>query len=136
MLSAHKSVSCFLQLNFTIEEWAENWQAHQEGKALRHKAVATVTSSDHSDSCATDTWELTATGWPVEQRDEGRWQLPPNWATRMQFQALPRRKRNYWISRQDNISLPQPSYDTGTRTGFLRMLTRRAKDRTATRRRP
>lgn len=72
VLTAKQLVSCLLQADFTLEQWSENWKDHQEGKPPRHVAVAKVACSDDSDTCALDTWELTATGWPVAERGEGR----------------------------------------------------------------
>ncbi len=112
MVAVGQQISCLLQANLTLEQWAENWQNHQDGKPLR-TVSAKIECSDDSDTCAMDTWELTVTGWPVEQRGEGIWGLSrtlSNGDDVMQFESLPYRERSYWISRLNGIPLPQPTY--------------------------
>jgi hypothetical protein len=64
--SAAGQVRVFLQADFTAKELAENYEAHEQGRPLPHRAAGTVSVRDDRDNGTTDTWDLTLTGCPIQ----------------------------------------------------------------------
>ena len=105
----------FLTATFTLSQWAENWAAQQDGKALPHIAEGRVIAGDDRDEGVVDTWPLQLAAWPVKPAGDqaGTWELTSRGAGDDWFRIAirPLRERSYWISQSKKIPMPEPSYD-------------------------
>jgi hypothetical protein len=118
LLFPEQTISLFLQKDFTIKELSENYQAGQAGQPLLHRVKGSIAASDDRDNGVTDTWDIELTGCPVrpvEDRD-GLWvmaesSLPgDDGSDKLEYLVQPPRKRTYWISRQREQQLPEPTF--------------------------
>ncbi|MDF2435149.1 MAG: hypothetical protein JWP44_4780 [Mucilaginibacter sp.] len=111
-------VRVFLQANFTAKELSENYEAREQGLPLPHRAAGTISVQDDRDNGITDTWTLSLTGCPIQPHPTrgSVWITVPFHITEgpglrsLEYDLLPPRRRTYWISRQDGIELPAPSF--------------------------
>jgi hypothetical protein len=119
LISPHEEISnLYLQKDFTVKELSENYQAREEGRPLPHKVTGAISIHDGRDNGVTDTWKFALTGCPV-QPDENRgsvWLIAsdliidgtePN---PLNFTLQPPRQRTYWISRERQVRLPEPTF--------------------------
>lgn len=107
-------LSYFLTATFTLNQWVENWAAHQAGTPLPNVVEGAVIAGDDRDEGVVDTWPLHLAAWPIQPAggSDGSWHLTAGMASDDWFQIAirPLRERSYWISQQRNIPLPEPSH--------------------------
>ncbi|MFC5028670.1 hypothetical protein C8250_025385 [Streptomyces sp. So13.3] len=112
----------YLNKDFTIKELAGNYAAREEGHPLPHRVQGTVTVHDDRDNGVTDTWNLELTGCPVEPHETrgSVWRVVGHHVTEgdgsrsLEYIPRPTRRRTYWISRENEIRLPEPRFSSTT----------------------
>jgi hypothetical protein len=97
------------------DEWAENYEALAAGQPLPHVARGTISIAGYGDTGVIDTWEVSFEAWPLEPVPDlaSQWQfcwadpMAPEWVRHEQH---PLARRSYWLSRSQNVRLPEPTY--------------------------
>jgi hypothetical protein len=114
----------YLQNNFTAKEFSENYEAHERGLPLPHRVTGTITVQDDRDNGVVDSWTVSLTGRPIQPHETrgSVWVQVPDHITHgpglrsLEYELLPPRRRTYWVSRQDQVQLPNPAF--AQRTGW------------------
>lgn len=106
----------FLTAAFPLDQWAENWHSHHDGKPPPNVAEGCVIAMDDRDEGVVDMWPLRLAAWPFqpEGNSDGAWQLTAGIAGNDWFDIAirPLRERSYWISQRNNVPMPEPTYYT------------------------
>ncbi|MET9471835.1 hypothetical protein [Streptomyces sp. NPDC002922] len=113
-----------MQNNFTAKEFSESYEARGQGLPLPHRAAGSITVRDDRDNGVVDSWTVSLTGCPLQPHESrgSVWVQVPHHITEgaglrsLEYELLPTRRRAYWVSRQDQVQLPNPAF--AQRTGW------------------
>jgi hypothetical protein len=108
-----RHVERVFQKEFTIKDLSENYEARQAGRPLPHRVTGKITVHDSRDHGVSDTWEVELAGCPVRPDGSrpGVWVIDNEAGVGSMECTRPARQRTYWISRQQQQRLPEPSYN-------------------------
>lgn len=117
ILGPAEGIELQLMKDFTIGEYAENHAARQADRPLPHRVTATISVHDDRDNGITDEWHLSLTGCPFQPhstRDSAWVEVPYNAVEgeglrSLEYDLLPPRQRNHWISRSAGRRVPSPT---------------------------
>ena len=112
-LSSAGNVAFVVNFKGTVREWAENYQAETQGKALTHSSSATIDVSDDFDQGIVDQWTICLTGCPLwSSLDGSSSQAYRDYDLSDHVNVtLEPRVRHYWISKRSAVELHQPPAD-------------------------